>query len=277
MKLKRVERNGTVCVGAMDDGGSWRDVTALLPDLDGAALARGIQLDPGDIKHCAPLETGRLLPCVGGIGKFMCIGLNYSDHAEESGMAIPEHPILFLKANSAIAGAEDDLLMPRGSTRLDWEVELGVVIGRPAKYVGEDDALDHVAGYCVINDVSERTFQLELTGQWTKGKSCDGFGPVGPWFVTADEVTDPQNLTLWADVNGKRMQSGHTEKMIFTVAQIIAHLSQLMTLHPGDVIATGTPPGVGMGMNPPVYLSAGDVVEVGVEGLGAQRQVVRAD
>ena len=277
MKLKRVERNGAVCVGAMDDDGSWRDVTALLPDVDGASLARGIQLDSADVKRCAPLQTGRLLPCVGGIGKFMCIGLNYSDHAEEAGMAIPEHPILFLKANSAIAGAEDDLVMPRGSTRLDWEVELGVVIGRPAKYVSEADALDHVAGYCVINDVSERTFQLELTGQWTKGKSCDGFGPVGPWFVTADDVTDPQDLTLWADVNGKRMQSGHTSTMIFSVAQIIAHLSLLMTLHPGDVIATGTPPGVGMGMKPPVYLSAGDVVEVGVEGIGAQRQVVRAE
>ena len=192
-------------------------------------------------------------------------------------MAIPEHPILFLKANSAIAGAEDDIVLPRGSTRTDWEAELGVVIGRPAKYVSEADALDHVAGYCVINDVSERTFQLDLTGQWTKGKSCDGFGPVGPWFVTADEVPDPQNLTLWADVNGTRMQSGHTGKMIFSVAQIISHLSQLMTLHPGDVIATGTPPGVGMGSNPPVYLSPGDVVEVGVAGLGVQRQVVRAD
>lgn len=277
MKLKRVERNGAVCVGAMDNEGSWRNVTELLPDLDAAALARGILLDPNDVEACALLEEGRLLPCVGGIGKFMCIGLNYSDHAEEAGMAIPEHPILFLKANSAIAGAEDNLVLPRGSTRLDWEVELGVVIGKPAKYVDEARALDHVAGYCVINDVSERTFQLELTGQWTKGKSCDGFGPVGPWFVTADEVGDAQNLNLWADVNGSRMQSGHTGKMIFTVAQIITHLSQLMTLHPGDVIATGTPPGVGMGMKPPVYLAAGDVVEVGIEGLGAQRQVVRTD
>lgn len=207
----------------------------------------------------------------------MCIGLNYSDHAEEAGMAIPEHPILFLKANSAIAGAEDDVVLPRGSTRTDWEVELGVIIGTTAKYVDEAEALEHVAGYCVINDLSERTFQLDLTGQWTKGKSCDGFGPIGPWFVTADEVSDPQDLGLWADVNGVRLQNGRTDKMIFSVAQIVAHLSQLMTLHPGDVIATGTPPGVGMGQTPPVYLGPGDEISVGIDGLGVQHQRVRAE
>ena len=222
--------------------------------------------------------TVRYGPCVGNIGKFLCIGLNYSDHAAESGLAIPEHPILFFKANSAVVGANDDVMMPRGSTNTDWEVELGVVIGKPAKYVSEADALDHVAGYCVINDVSERHFQTQLSGQWTKGKSCDTFGPTGPWLVTRDEVPDPQNLAMWLDVNGERRQTGNTSTMIFTVAQIVAHLSELMTLHPGDVISTGTPPGVGMGMKPqPVYLKEGDVMELGIEGLGQQRQKVGMD
>jgi 2-keto-4-pentenoate hydratase/2-oxohepta-3-ene-1,7-dioic acid hydratase in catechol pathway len=220
----------------------------------------------------------RIGACVGDIGKFLCIGLNYSDHAAETGAAIPEHPILFFKANSAIVGPNDDVVMPRGSTHTDWEVALGVVIGTTAKYVSEDDALDHVAGYCIINDVSERHFQTQLTGQWTKGKSCDTFGPTGPWLVTADEVSDPQNLAMSCDVNGKRMQTGTTSTMIFTVAQIISHLSQLMTLHPGDVITTGTPPGVGMGIKPePIYLKTGDVMELEIEGLGKQRQNVRQD
>jgi 2-keto-4-pentenoate hydratase/2-oxohepta-3-ene-1,7-dioic acid hydratase in catechol pathway len=207
----------------------------------------------------------------------MCIGLNYSDHAAEAGMDLPEHPILFLKANSAICGPHDDIVLPRGSTATDWEAELGVVIGTRAKYVSEEQALDYVAGYCVCNDLSERDFQLKLTGQWTKGKSCDTFGPVGPWMVTRDEVPDPQNLAMWLDVNGKRMQSGSTKTMIFTVAQIVAHLSELCTLHPGDLISTGTPPGVGMGMKPPTYLKKGDVMELEIEGLGRQRQKVFED
>jgi 2-keto-4-pentenoate hydratase/2-oxohepta-3-ene-1,7-dioic acid hydratase in catechol pathway len=208
----------------------------------------------------------------------MCIGLNYSDHAAETNQPIPEHPILFMKANSAIVGPNDTVMLPRGSKASDWEVELGVVIGRKAKYVSEADALKCVAGYCVINDVSERDFQTRLTGQWTKGKSCDTFGPTGPWLVTRDEVKDPQNLAMYLDVNGKRMQTGNTATMIFTVAQIVSHLSQLCTLHPGDIISTGTPPGVGMGMKPkPRYLKDGDVMELSIEGLGIQRQKVKAE
>ena len=207
----------------------------------------------------------------------MCIGLNYSDHAAETGAAIPEHPILFLKANSAICGPNDDLILPRGSEKTDWEVELGVVIGTACKYVSEAEALAHVAGYCVVNDVSERHFQNKLTGQWTKGKSCDSFGPLGPWLVTADEVADPHALAMSCEVNGARMQTGSTGKMIFSVAQIISHLSQLMTLHPGDVISTGTPPGVGMGKKPPQFLQAGDAVACTIEGMGGQSQRVVAD
>ena len=267
--------------GLMDADGIVRDLSGHIADisgevLDDAALARLAALDTASL----PAVEGDidLAPCVGGVGKFLCIGLNYSDHAEEAGMPIPEHPILFMKANSAITGPNDDVVIPRGSEATDWEVELGVVIGKAAKYVTEAEALDHVAGYCVINDVSERDFQIKLTGQWTKGKSCDTFGPIGPWLVTRDEVADPQNLALSCYVNGRRMQTGNTGKMIFTVAEIISHLSQLMTLHPGDVIATGTPPGVGMGMKPdPVYLKPGDVMELEIEGLGRQRQNLRAD
>lgn len=280
MRLKRVEQGGVIRTAAQDEQGDWKDVSDFIRDLDASSLAGSALADltEADLKTCPEIaHYDRLLPCVGGVGKFMCIGLNYSDHAEEAGMPIPDHPILFLKANSAIAGAEDVLVMPRGSKCVDWEVELGVVIGKPAKYVSEEHALDHVAGYCVVNDVSERDFQLHLTGQWTKGKSCDGFGPIGPWFVTADEIPDPQDLSLWADVNGERMQAGHTSTMIFSVAEIIAHLSQLMTLYPGDVIATGTPPGVGMGYKPPRYLASGDEVKVGIEGLGEQVQKVAAD
>ncbi len=216
--------------------------------------------------------------CVGTIGKFLCIGLNYADHAAESGAAIPEHPILFMKANSAIVGPDDDVSLPRDSHHGDWEVELGVVIGTAAKYVSKADALDHVAGYCIVNDVSEREYQLRRTGQWTKGKSCDTFGPTGPWLVTRDEVPDPQALAMYCDVNGTRRQTGNTATMIFTVAEIIEHLSHLMTLHPGDIISTGTPPGVGMGIKPePVYLKPGDVMELGIDGLGTQRQNVVRD
>lgn len=281
MKLVRYGKAGQERPGMIDARGKLRDLSAHVGDIAGAALSDKAlailrKLDPESL----PLVAGkpRLGPCVGAIGKFMCIGLNYSDHAAETGAAIPEHPILFMKANSAICGPNDTVMMPRGSKATDWEVELGVVIGRKAKYVAEKDALKHVAGYCVINDVSERDFQMKLTGQWTKGKSCDTFGPIGPWLVTRDEVKDPQKLSMWLDVNGKRMQNGSTATMIFSVAQIIAHLSQLMTLHPGDVISTGTPPGVGMGIKPkPRYLKAGDVMELGIEGLGSQKQKVGQD
>jgi 2-keto-4-pentenoate hydratase/2-oxohepta-3-ene-1,7-dioic acid hydratase in catechol pathway len=220
----------------------------------------------------------RIGPCVANIGKFLCIGLNYSDHAAETGADIPAHPILFAKATSAVVGPNDAVSMPRGSTHTDWEVELGVIIGKTAKYVLKEDALDYVAGYCVINDVSERYFQNHLAGQWTKGKSCDTFGPTGPWLVTRDEVGDPQNLSMSLDLNGKRMQTGNTNTMIFTVAEIIEHLSGLMSLHPGDVISTGTPPGVGMGIKPnPIYLKRGDVMELTIEGLGMQSQHVVED
>ena len=244
--------------------------------LSDAAMDKLRAIDPTTL----PLVEGspRLGPCVGNIGKFMCIGLNYSDHAAETGADIPEHPILFMKANSAIVGPNDDVIMPRGSTHSDWEVELGVVIGKTAKYVSEEDALDYVAGYCVCNDVSERHYQAKLTGQWTKGKSCDTFGPTGPWLVTRDEIADPQALDMTLDMNGVRRQTGNTATMIFTVAQIISHLSELFTLHPGDVISTGTPPGVGLGMKPePIFLKTGDEMEVWIEGLGRQRQKVGQD
>ncbi len=280
MKLLRYGEAGAEKPGLMDNDGTLRDLSGHIGDvsgatLDDATLDRLRAIDPATL----PAVTGepRLGACVGDIGKYLCIGLNYVDHAEEAGMPIPEHPILFIKANSAICGPNDDIIKPRGSKAMDWEVELGIVIGKAAKYVSEEDALDYVAGYCVCNDVSERDFQLHLTGQWTKGKSCDTFGPIGPWMVTKDEVGNVQSLDMWCDVNGKRMQSGNTSTMIFNCAQIISHLSQLMTLHPGDVICTGTPPGVGMGMKPPTYLKEGDVVELWIEGLGTQRQTVRAD
>ena len=281
MKLVRYGEPGAEKPGMIDADGGLRDLSAHVTDIAGsvlgdAGLDRLRALDPTRLPQVD--GSPRIGPCVGAIGKFLCIGLNYSDHAAETGAAIPEHPILFFKANSAVVGPNDTVVMPRGSTHTDWEVELGVVIGTAAKYVDEADALNHVAGYCVINDVSERHFQTQLTGQWTKGKSCDTFGPTGPWLVTRDEVPDPQALDMALDVNGKRMQTGNTSTMIFTVAQIISHLSQLMTLHPGDVISTGTPPGVGMGIKPePLYLKAGDVMELTIAGLGEQRQEVRAD
>ena len=281
MKLVRYGNEGAERPGLVDANGVLRDLSAHIPDIDGrmlndASLERLRALDT----EALPAVDGspRFAPVVGNIGKFLCIGLNYSDHAAETGAAIPEHPILFFKANSAIVGANDDVIMPRGSTHTDWEVELGVVIGTTAKYVCEQEALSHVAGYCIVNDVSERHFQTQLTGQWTKGKSCDTFGPTGPFLVTRDEVPDPQALDMSLDVNGKRMQTGNTSTMIFSVAQIISHLSQLMTLHPGDIITTGTPPGVGMGIKPdPVYLKSGDVMELHISGLGQQRQTVGQD
>jgi 2-keto-4-pentenoate hydratase/2-oxohepta-3-ene-1,7-dioic acid hydratase in catechol pathway len=281
MKLVRYGAVGAEKPGMLDNAGLLRDLSAHVADINGdmlgdAALEKLRAIDPNSL----PIVEGeqRIGACVGNIGKFLCIGLNYSDHAAETGAAIPAHPILFFKANSAIVGAYDDVVMPRGSEKTDWEVELGVVIGTKAKYVTAANALDHVAGYCIVNDVSERHYQANLTGQWTKGKSCDTFGPTGPWLVTRDEVADPQNLSMSLDVNGKRMQTGNTATMIFTVAEIIEHLSSLMTLHPGDVITTGTPPGVGLGIKPnPVFLKPGDVMDLKIEGLGHQQQKVDQD
>ena len=280
MKLLRYGDIGQEKPGLLDQGGTLRDlgghIADITPDVLGEASLDTLRaLDPSTL----PAVTGspRIGTPVTGFGKFMCIGLNYSDHAAETGAAIPEHPILFFKANSAIVGPHDDVVMPRGSTHSDWEVELGVVIGKACKYATVDTALDYVAGYTLCNDVSERHFQTKLTGQWTKGKSCDTFGPTGPWLVTKDEIADVQDLNMWLDVNGKRAQTGTTSTMIFTVAQIIEHLSQMFTLHPGDIISTGTPPGVGMGMTPPTYLKVGDVMELGIDGLGTQRQTVRQD
>ena len=278
MKLVRYGPAGSERPGLVDGDGRIRDLSAHVDDVAGAALsdeglARIAALDPASL----PLVEGdpRLGPCVGHVGKFICIGLNYSDHAAESGLAVPPEPIVFMKATSAICGPDDGIELPRGSVATDWEVELAVVIGRHAKYVSEADALSHVAGYCVANDVSERDFQTKRAGQWTKGKSADTFGPLGPWLVTRDEVADPQALSMYLDLNGKRMQSGSTATMIYGVAHVISYLSQMMSLHPGDVISTGTPPGVGMGIKPePVYLKEGDVMELGIAGLGAQRQAV---
>ncbi|GGA08221.1 fumarylacetoacetate hydrolase family protein [Neptunicoccus cionae] len=280
MKLLRYGAPGAEKPAMIDDSGTLRDLSDHISDLDGSqlsdeTLAKLAALDPASLP--AVEGSPRIGPCVGNIGKFMCIGLNYSDHAAETGASIPDHPILFMKANSAIVGPNDTVVMPRGSTKTDWEVELGVVIGKTAKYVKKEDALDHVAGYCVVNDVSERHYQKHLSGNWTKGKSCDTFGPTGPWMVTRDEIPDPQALDMTLDVNGKRMQTGNTGTMIFTVAEIIEHLSHLFTLHPGDVIATGTPPGVGLGMKPPTFLKDGDVMELNIAGLGTQKQTVKAD
>ncbi|PLS22386.1 fumarylacetoacetate hydrolase family protein [Neptunicoccus cionae] len=280
MKLLRYGAPGAEKPAMMDENGTLRDLSGHISDLDGSqlsdeALAKLAALDPASLP--AVEGSPRIGPCVANIGKFMCIGLNYSDHAAETGASIPEHPILFMKANSAIVGPNDTVVMPRGSTKTDWEVELGVVIGKTAKYVKKEDALEHVAGYCIVNDVSERHFQKHMSGNWTKGKSCDTFGPTGPWLVTRDEIPDPQALDMTLDVNGKRMQTGNTGTMIFTVAEIIEHLSHLFTLHPGDVIATGTPPGVGLGMKPPTFLKDGDVMELNIAGLGTQKQAVKAD
>ena len=280
MKLVRYGEMGAEKPAMVDTDGKIRDLSAHIDDITGATLNPSTldslrNIDPASLPEID--SAVRLGACVGNIGKFMCIGLNYSDHAAETGSDIPEHPILFMKATSAVVGANDTVMLPRNSVKTDWEVELGVVIGTACKYVSEEDALDYVAGYFIANDVSERHFQAKLTGQWTKGKSCDTFGPIGPWLVTADEVADPQNLDMSLDVNGKRMQTGNTSTMIFTVAQCISHLSQLMTLQPGDVISTGTPPGVGLGMKPPVFLKAGDVMDVRIAGLGEQRQHVGQD
>ncbi len=280
MKLVRYGEPGSERPGMIDANGAIRDLSAHVGDIAGAtlspaSLAALAKIDPGSLPPVA--GTPRFGPCVAGVGKFICIGLNYSDHAAETGAKVPPEPIIFMKATSAIVGPNDDVVIPRGSEKTDWEVELGFVIGKTAKYVSEADALDHVAGYCVVNDVSERAFQTERSGQWTKGKSCDTFGPIGPWLVTRDEVADPQDLKMWLTLNGQTMQDGSTKTMVYGVAFLVSYLSQFMSLHPGDIVTTGTPPGVGMGMKPPRYLKAGDVVELGIEGLGKQRQAVRAD
>lgn len=275
MRFVRYGEMGAEKPGVLDSAGRIRDLSGVIADLAGAVLADLPHVDPESL----PLVPGnpRLGAPVGQVGKFIGIGLNYADHAAEAGMEPPAMPIVFMKATSSICGPNDPVYLPRNAHKGDWEVELGVVIGKTAKYVSEAQALDHVAGYCVINDVSERAFQMELVGQWTKGKSADTFGPIGPWLVTPDEAGDPQNLDLSLDLNGARVQTGNTGTMIFTVAQIIAHLSGLMSLQPGDVIATGTPPGVGMGMKPQRFLTEGDVMELRIAGLGKQRQEVRRD
>jgi len=279
MKLLRVGEPGHEKPAVLDKNGKIRDLSGHVADIGGATLLPDglANLTSINLESLPELPAGRIGPCVAGTGKFICIGLNYSDHAAESGMAVPPEPVIFMKATSAICGPDDDVIIPRGSQKTDWEVELGVVIGKPAKYVSEAEALDHVAGYCTVHDVSERAFQTERSGQWTKGKSCDTFGPIGPWLVTRDEVADPQNLEMWLTVNGETMQKGSTKTMVYGVAFVVSYLSQFMTLQPGDVISTGTPPGVGMGMKPQRFLKAGDVVELGVNGLGSQRQTMVAD
>ena len=277
MKLLRYGEVGAEKPGMLDEQGDIRDLSTIVSDISPAII------DAGDLNGLKSIDltslprvegNPRLGPCVGQIGKFVCIGLNYSDHAKETGMPIPTEPIVFMKTTSSISGPDDDIELIRGSVKTDWEVELGIVVGKHTKYVSEENALDHVAGYCVVNDVSERQWQLEQGGQWIKGKSGDTYGPIGPWFVTRDEIPDPQNLDLWLEVNDKRHQDGNTRTMIFPVSTIISYLSQCMSLQPGDVIATGTPPGVGQGMKPPVYLRAGDRLRLGVEGLGIQQQTV---
>ena len=277
MRLVRYGEVGAEKPGILDDQGSIRDLSSIVGDISPATvqaseLERIASIDPSSLPRVE--GNPRLGPCVGQIGKFVCIGLNYTDHAKETGMPIPTEPIVFMKTTSAISGPNDNIELIRGSVKTDWEVELGIVIGAHTKYVSQESALDHVAGYCVVNDISERQWQLEQGGQWIKGKSGDTYGPIGPWLVTRDEVPDPQNLDMWLEVNDKRHQDGNTRTMIFPVSQIVSYLSQCMSLQAGDVIATGTPPGVGHGMKPPVYLQPGDVVRLSVEGLGLQQQQV---
>ncbi len=279
MKLMRVGQPGQEKPAILDAEGKIRDLSAHVKDIGGDAISpQGLKkIAAIDLSTLPVLNEDRIGACVAGTGKFICIGLNFSDHAAETGATVPPEPVIFMKATSAIVGPNDNVTIPRGSEKTDWEVELGVVIGKTAKYVSEADALDYVAGYCVSHDVSERAFQTERAGQWTKGKSCDTFGPIGPWLVTKEEITDPQNLGMWLKVNGQTMQDGSSKTMVYGVAHVVSYLSQFMSLHPGDVISTGTPPGVGMGLKPPRYLKAGDVVELGIEGLGSQKQTFVAD
>jgi 2-keto-4-pentenoate hydratase/2-oxohepta-3-ene-1,7-dioic acid hydratase in catechol pathway len=277
MKLLRYGEPGREKPGMLGPNGEILDLSGVVSDISGETLLpesidKLRRIDMSTLRRVP--GNHRFGPCVGRVGKFICIGLNYSDHAAESGATMPAEPILFMKATSAVSGPNDDVVIPRGSQKTDWEVELGVVIGKPAKYVDRSDALAHVAGYCVVNDLSERAFQLEGTGQWVKGKSADTFGPIGPWLVTRDEIADPQNLNLWLEVDGKRYQNGTTRHMVFTVSYLVSYISRFMSLQPGDIISTGTPPGVGMGQKPPVFLRAGNRVRLGVEGLGEQGQGV---
>ncbi len=277
MKLLRYGDAGAERPGLLDQEGRIRDLSEVVPEITGSVFAPEVQAKLQAIRQSElPLVEGqpRLGACISGVGKFLCIGLNYSDHAAESGMPVPKEPVLFMKATSAIIGPNDDVMVPRDATKTDWEVELGVIIGREARYVEESDALSYVGGYCVVNDLSERAFQLEGTGQWVKGKSADTFGPIGPWLVTADEVPDPQDLPLWLEVDGRRYQNGSTATMVFGVAHLVSYVSRFMSLQPGDIISTGTPPGVGLGQKPPVYLRAGNVMRLGVAGLGEQQQRV---
>ena len=276
MKLLRVGATGQEKPAILDAAGKVRDLSAIVDDIAGAALlpeslAKIAAIDPATLPE---LDAGRIGPCVGKVGKFICIGLNYSDHAAETGAEVPKEPVIFMKATSAICGPNDTVLIPRKSVKTDWEVELGVIIGKGGVYIDEADAMDHVAGYCVVNDVSEREFQIERSGTWDKGKGCDTFGPIGPWLVTRDEVADPQNLKMWLEVDGHRYQDGSTKTMVFGVQHLVSYVSQFMSLQPGDVISTGTPPGVGMGQKPQTYLKGGETIDLGIEGLGQQRQKV---
>ena len=277
MKTLRYRNSSSVKPGILDSENNIRDASRLVPDWDNSTVTveklESIKLI--DINTLPKVDSiDSIAPCVckKSIGKFICIGLNYSDHAEETGMEVPPEPIMFFKATSAVMGPNDDVIIPKNSVKSDWEVELGIIIGKEAKYISEDQSQDHIAGYCVVNDLSERAFQLERSGQWVKGKSCDTFGPIGPYLVTKDEVADPQNLKLWLDVNGKRMQDGTTKTMVYGVNFVVSYISQFMSLQPGDIISTGTPPGVGMGMKPQVFLKPGDVMELGIEGMGEQKQ-----
>jgi ureidoglycolate lyase len=280
MKLLRVGAKGAEKPAILADDGTIRDLSGIVQDIGGEALTpEGLaKIRAVDIGVLPKLDAGdRIGPCVANVGKFICIGLNYADHAAETGAPIPAEPIIFFKATSAIIGPNDDVIIPKNAIKPDWEVELGVIIGKEARYVDEADAMDHVAGYCVVNDVSERHFQTERGGQWDKGKGCDTFGPIGPWLVTKDEVADPQQLGMWLDVDGHRYQNGSTKTMIFGVANVVSYVSQFMSLQPGDIITTGTPPGVGMGIKPnPVWLKPGNVMHLGIDGLGEQRQNVKA-
>lgn len=280
MKLLRFGPPGKERPGILDASGCIRDLSAHVPDVagsvltpDGLARLRDLNVDSLPLVSERRAKELRIGPCVSGVGKFICIGLNYADHAEESGMPVPSEPVIFAKWTSAICGPNDNVQIPRGADKTDWEVELGVVIGLGGRYISEEDALKHVAGYCVVNDVSEREYQLERGGQWSKGKGFDTFGPIGPWLVTTDEVPDPQCLDMWLEVDGKRYQSGNTRTMVFGVARLISYLSQFMSLQPGDIISTGTPPGVGLGQKPPVYLRPGQTMRLGIQGLGVQQQL----
>ncbi|MER0236957.1 fumarylacetoacetate hydrolase family protein [Fulvimarina sp. MAC8] len=275
MKLLRIGEPGAEKPAILDGDGKARDLSGIVTDISGEALTpEGLERIRAADLSSLPVLEGRIGACVGHVGKFLCIGLNYADHAAESGMDLPKEPVIFGKATSAVCGPNDTVLVPRGSEKCDWEVELGVVIGKGGVYIEKDAAMDHVAGYCVINDVSERGFQTERSGQWIKGKSADTFGPIGPWLVTKDEVADPQKLALWLEVDGHRYQDGTTETMVFGVAHLVHYVSQFMSLQPGDVISTGTPPGVGMGQKPQVYLKGGETMRLGIEGLGEQTQRV---